>query len=328
MIVAADVGGTNTRVALFPDAGRNRPAWTRTEPTETVPLFRSWLAAQVRGFGNVRGVCVAVAGPVFDERSVTVNLPWSVDARELRAELGLEAVWVINDLEAAAYGLSTLGPEDCVELCAIRSGRAPAGNRAVIAAGTGLGEAGLFWDGHDYHPFATEGGHASFAPTDDLDVQLLRWLWQRFEHVSWERVLSGPGLKHVYDFLYELRGEQQPGPFENAEEIARAAQEGRCPVSAAAMERFARLYGAEAANLALKTMALGGVYVAGTMAVKNRAFLDSDSFREAFWGKGRMRPLLETVPVRLVLVEDLGLRGAAVCAQRRLQAQGSRTLRG
>lgn len=316
MILGVDVGGTNTRAALFEAQRLRSPVWVCTAETQQIPSFRDWLARVVRDAGPVRAVGIGVAGPVFRGRSLTVNLPWVVDAAELRGELGLPDLWVLNDLEAAAYGILVLEPSDWVDLC---SGRDEArGNRAVIAAGTGLGEAGLYWDGADFHPFATEGGHASFSPTDDFGVELLQWLRRRFDHVSWERVLSGPGLKHVYDFLWERAeaGKQGPAPCSTAEEIAARALEGRCPVCTAAMERFACLYGSEAANLALKVMAVGGVYIAGTMAVQNRAFLEADGFRQAFWSKGRMRPLLEVIPVRLVLLPEVGLCGAALRALR------------
>ncbi len=320
MILAVDVGGTNTRAAWFENGDLPRPLRTRTEATYKVVSFESWLRALLGEEPRVEAVCVGVAGPVFGGRSFTVNLPWSVDAQELSRGLGSIPVWVINDLEAAAYAVEELRPEQWAELCPCRT-QLPSGpgNRAVIAAGTGLGEAGLCWNGTEFQPFATEGGHASFAPIDDFDVELLRWLWKRFDHVSWERVLSGPGIKNIYDFLLERSAQEPRTVFNTAEEIASAAAAGKCALSVAAMHRFARFYGAEAANLALKTMATGGVYVVGTMAVKNRMFLDSDHFREAFWGKGRMRPLLEAIPVRLVLLEDLGLLGAAVCARRRLR---------
>lgn len=324
MILSVDVGGTNTRAALFDERRLRSPLWVRATETRQIESFGEWMADLMRETGPLRAVGIGVAGPVFQGRSLTVNLPWVVDAVELRVRLGLSDLWVLNDLEAAAYGTLVLEPEDWIDLIA---GREPVvGNRAIIAAGTGLGEAGLYWDGADYHPFATEGGHASFSPTDDFGVELLQWLRRRFEHVSWERVLSGPGLKNVYDLLWHQgqNGRRDDRACRSAEEISIRAHEGRCPICVEALERFASLYGSEAANLALKLMAVGGVYIAGAVAVQNRRFLDSDEFRRAFLDKGRMRPLLEVIPVRLVLLQEIGLCGAAVRALRGTQPTRAR----
>lgn len=328
MILAADVGGTRTRVGLFAPDDLRLPAVSHSVETASIVSFPDFLAAFVASAGAVvRAAAVAVAGPVVAGRSVTVNLSWSVEARELARALGLPQVAVLNDLEAAAHGIAVLREEDVMVL---QPGAAGArGNRAVIAAGTGLGEAGLYWDGERHRPFATEGGHTSFSPTNDLEDELLAWLRQRFSHVSWERLVSGPGLANVYAFLRQRSKSKTTLPVELApepgtaatgvspESIANAARAGD-PDCGATMRLFFRLYGAEAGNLMLKLMATGGVYVAGSIAVRNRDFLQSGDFLAGFCSKGRMRPVLEATPVRVVLLEELVLTGAATCAARHL----------
>lgn len=325
MILAADVGGTRTRVGVFDPNNLRVPASSHSVPTASISSLAEFLVAFVASAGaQVRAAAVAVAGPVVGGRSVTVNLQWSVDGRELAGALGLSEVLVLNDLKAAAYGVGVLQSEDLMVLQP--GGVGAQGNCAVIAAGTGLGEAGLYWDGARHHPFATEGGHASFSPTGELEEELLRWLRRRFSHVSWERVVSGPGLATLFAFLRErsqtqanlalgARASEAEAVAQeiSAERIADGARAGD-PLCRAAMKLFFRLYGAEAGNLALKLMATGGVYVAGSMVVKNRDIFDSAEFLAGFCGKGRMRPLLAAIPVRVVLLEELVLVGAAVCA--------------
>lgn len=339
MILAGDIGGTKTRLALFrPEAGRLRPVAEETFPSgeypDLDPIVEAFLAPRellpsrrrsASGPGpdadgeGVARACFGVAGPVVDGRSVTTNLPWVVDACRLRNGLRLPAVDLINDLEANAHGIGALGPDDFAVLNAGAPGAS--GNAAIIAAGTGLGEAGLYWDGRHHRPFACEGGHASFAPANDLQCELLVHLRRSYDHISWERVLSGPGLLAVYGFLRDSgRGEEPPWLAEEMRRedppsiIGRAAQEGRSALCARALDLFVSLYGAEAGNLALKLMATGGVYVGGGIAPKILDRLKGRGFMEAFLAKGRMRPLLERMPVRVILNERAALLGAARCA--------------
>jgi glucokinase len=242
-----------------------------------------------------------------------------VDAQRLAQQLGLPTVWLINDLEANAYGASALTPEDFVIL---NEGAPEAeGNAAVIAAGTGLGEAGLYWDGRRHWPFASEGGHTSFAPDDALQVELLQYLQQQFSHVSWERVLSGMGLYNIYTFLRdtkrgvepawlteELRQEDRPAV------IGRAALAGTCELCVQALDLFVKFYGAEAGNLALKVMATGGVFVGGGIAPRIIDKLKEATFVQAFCAKGRLQPILEAIPIRVVMNDKTALYGAALCA--------------
>jgi glucokinase len=249
-------------------------------------------------------------------------LSWVVDAGELAGALGLKQVWLINDLEANAYGIPGLGAEDFVTLNAGEPD--VTGNAAVLAAGTGLGEAGLFWDGSHYFPFATEGGHAEFAPRTDLDMELLRYLRGKLGQVSWENVLSGPGLHNIYQFLRDTGRGQEPAWL--AEEcthmdppavITRVALEGKSELCARALDLFVGYYGAEAANLGLKMLATAGVYVGGGIAPKILKKVQDGSFLKAFIGQGRMKHLLAAMPLRVITNDKTALIGAARCAAMR-----------
>ncbi len=328
MILAGDIGGTKTRLALFRVTGerlemRGEESYPSREHAGLDGIVAAFRAALP---GEIREACFGIAGPVRDGRSQTTNLPWVVDAADLVRALRVVRVHLINDLEANAYGIAALEARDLVELHAGRPGAGNAaligvGNAALIAAGTGLGEAGLFWDGISHRPFATEGGHASFAPGDPLQDELLAYLRLTHEHVSWERVLSGPGLYNVYRFLRDTgRGEESPQLTETlagddpAAAIAAAALEGRSPLCARALDLFVALYGAEAGNLGLKFMATGGVYVGGGIAPKILAAMQRATFMRAFLAKGRMKTVLETMPVRVILNDRTPLIGAARCA--------------
>lgn len=319
MILAGDIGGTHSRLALFA-ADLARPQWEEVYPSGEHGGLEEIVAAFIgKHREDVSLACFGVAGPVRDGRCEATNLPWIVDAARLGRCLGLDLVWLINDLEANAYGIASLADEDVATL---HPGAArAAGNLAVISAGTGLGEAGVYWDGQRHHPFATEGGHASFAPRGELEVELLGWLRQRFGHVSWERVVSGPGLVNVYTFLRDAKRAEEPSWL--AEEmkeddagavISRNALSGRSPLCAEALDLFMSLYGAEAANAALKFMASGGVYLGGGIAPRNLEKMSDGTFLRAFLDKGRMRPLLESMPVRVILNQSTALLGAARCA--------------
>jgi glucokinase len=247
------------------------------------------------------------------------NLPWVVDADEIERKTGIPSVFLINDLEATAWGVPALGAD---ALLTLNPGRSPAcGNGAVIAAGTGLGEAGMCWNGHEMILFGCEGGHASFSPTDGLGDRLLRFLRVRHETVSWERVLSGPGLADLYRFMLAEAGQAEPEWFVEAQRsgdptpaVSKAGLSGECEIGAKTLEVFARLYGEEAGNLALKLMARGGVWVGGGIAPKILRTLEGGAFLDGFLAKGRMRPLLESMPVHVILDDRAALIGAARCA--------------
>jgi glucokinase len=320
MILAGDIGGTKTNIAFFEDGTRREATALQTFSSRAhgglEEIVRQFIGEHAL---RVEHAAFGVAGPVRNGRCEATNLPWVVDAGALATELGIRDVWVINDLEANAYGIAALGPTDLVTLNA----GAPdaAGNAAIIAAGTGLGEAGLYWDGRTHHPFATEGGHANFAPGDALEAELLRWMSSQCDHVSWERLVSGPGLVNVYRFLRDTRGGEEPAWLaeemragDPAAAISRAAQSGASPLCSQALDLFMGLYGSEAGNLALKIMATGGVYIGGGIAPKNLDKLEAGAFMKRFVAKGRMQQLLEAMPVKVILNDKTALLGAARCA--------------
>jgi glucokinase len=320
-ILAGDIGGTNARLAYF-DVVDGKPQ-VLTESTLPSKEYKT-LEAALRQFKSSTGLscdraCFGVSGPVREGRARITNLPWEVDAAHLSKVIDGNPVWVINDLEAKAHGVLTLEAGD---LAVLNEGEDnPQGNAAIIAPGTGLGEAGLFWDGSRHRPFATEGGHADFAPGRDIETALLGFLTERYEHVSWERVVSGPGLVHIYEFLSDTLQEEIPSWLSEQMEhgdaaaaIAEAAQSGRCPVCSQALDQFVHCFGSEAGNLALKLMATGGVYLGGGIAPKILDRLRQPTFMEAFKAKGRMSSLVQSMPVKVVLIDTTALRGAAYYA--------------
>jgi len=321
MILAGDIGGTNARLAYFqPQNGHLRLV------SESVFSSRehSELGEIVTKFLNDSGTrpdvaCFGIAGPVRNGRVETSNLPWIVEQSRLAKQLQVPATLLINDLEASAWGVGALEAKDFIPLNEVR-GRT-VGNQAVIAPGTGLGEAGLFWDGAQHHVFACEGGHTDFAPQDELQAELLLFLRARFGHVSYERILSGPGLVNVYEFLRECGFAPESPDFpaqlqhsDAAASISRAALHGGNALAEKALEIWISVYGAEAANLALKIMATGGLFLAGGISPKILPKLKEPLLMKVFLDKGRMRPLLESIPVRVVTNENAGLLGAARCA--------------
>jgi glucokinase len=318
MILAGDIGGTSTRVALFEVEGDRLVSRVQTNfPSAKYPGLEAILAEfQQANRARVEVACFGIAGPVRQGRVQTPNLTWVVDARQLSRQLGLEQVTLINDLESTAYGIAALGKLDF----AVLNEGAPVekGSRAVIAAGTGLGEAALHWDGTLHRPFASEGGHADFAPRDEMETELLLHLRKRFGHVSYERVVSGPGLLNLYEFLRESgRGSEPEWLSERLRRedpsavIATAALEKSSELCVLALERFVSSYGAEAGNLALKVLATGGVYVGGGIAPKILPKLKEPFFLEAFLDKGRYRQLMEAIPVKVILNDRTALLGAA-----------------
>lgn len=318
-VLAGDIGGTKTSLAVF-GIGTGKPDLlaSQTYPSRS---YES-LDEIVRHFVDTQDIACdyasfGIAGPVRDGVCETTNLPWIVDARALAEDCGFRHVWLINDLEANAWGISALQEKD---LCVLSEGSpGTRGNASVIAAGTGLGEAGLYWDGKCYRPFASEGGHADFAPASELEIALLQYLQKRYPHVSWERVVSGTGLVNIFEFLCDYRDYQVPQWLtealregDSAAEIAAAAQQGRCPLCSEAVDLFVHFYGVEAGNHALKIMATGGVFIGGGIAPKILAKLKEPGFLAGFHAKGRMEPLMRSMPVKVILNENTALYGPAV----------------
>jgi glucokinase len=321
VILAGDTGGTSTRLAFFTaEGGALRPVVTDVVSSREHRSLEAIVAAFVaRQGGKVEQACFGVPGPVRHGRAEATNLPWVVDAGALARALGIAHAWLLNDLEANAYGIDALAPGD---LDVLNPGEPdPTGNRAVVSAGTGLGEAAAMWDGRRHVPFASEGGHADFAPADLLQVELLRFLLRELGHVSVERVLSGPGLVNIYRFLRDTGRGEEPAWLrdelaggDRPAAISRAALAGRSALANQALDLFVTIYGQEAGNAALRVLATGGVYLGGGIAPRIVERLRGRAFREAFGAKGRLRPFLEAIPVRIILNDQAALLGAARCA--------------
>jgi glucokinase len=321
MILAGDIGGTNARLAYFqPQNGHLRLVSERIYPSRAHRELGE-IVTQFLEDSKTRpdAACFGIAGPVRNGRVETSNLPWVVEQSRLANQIHLPSTFLINDLEASAWGIGALAVGDLVPLNRVTG--PVVGNQAVIAPGTGLGEAGLFWDGSRHHVFACEGGHGDFGPQGDLQIELLRFLKARFGHVSYERVLSGPGLVNVYEFLRQSGCGKESQEFaaalkqgDPAAVISRAALDGTQRLAVKALDLWISVYGAEAANLALKVMATGGIFLAGGISPKVLPKLTGPLFMEAFVDKGRLRPLVESIPVQVITNEKAGLLGAARCA--------------
>jgi glucokinase len=328
MILAGDIGGTKTVLALFESNGDavravREATYSSRSHKSLEELLGKFLQKGPKP--SLRAGCFGVAGAVLDGKCRTTNLPWELDERTLAPAIGAPRVKLLNDLEAAAYGMLYLRPQELTPLNPHAGPRRP-GNVAVVAAGTGLGEAMLYWDGHQHHPIASEGGHVDFAPRTDQEIELLRWLRTKYGgHVSYERVLSGPGFLNLYGFL------RDSGHTKESAEVARllAGSEpnaviterglaGTDPLCVATLELFSTLYGAEAGNLALKCVAVGGVFIGGGIAPKILPALQNGAFLRGFTDKGRFGELVQTFPVDVALNPKAPLLGAAHYAIRML----------
>ena len=321
-VIAGDIGGTKTRLAIIKVAGTRVRIVRETEyGSRSFATFEAMLADFLKDSATPEHAAFGIAGPVMGGAVRTTNLPWFIEAEVLQQRFGFKRCLLLNDLEAVAHGLPALDEADLLVLQKGASGAQ--GNVAVIAAGTGLGEAGLFWDGQQHHPYATEGGHSSFSPQSELEMELLRYLQRRYAHVSWERVVSGMGLPDLHDFLRLHRKSVLP-PWlaeemragDAAAAISRAAAAQSDDICVETLALFVQLYGAEAGNLALKTMSRGGLYVGGGIAPKILPLLQGEGFLQGFLNKGRMRHVLEAMPVRVILNDRVALYGPALCAGR------------
>jgi glucokinase len=314
-ILAADIGGTKTNVALY-HASDN--GLTMVKDQRYVSKDHPSLTDIIRDFTGGKlpdRISAAVAGPVIEGKSKLTNLPWLLDSKAMSQDMKIP-VCFINDLEATAYGMAGLREDERATLAVGDPGSK--GNIAIIAPGTGLGEAGLFWDGQRYHPFATEGGHSDFAPRTSLDVEIFYALQKQYGHVSWERVVSGMGINNIFQFLTQNRKEQVPEWLsqrmqdgDHAAVISQAALHHEDLVCAETMELFVRYLATEASSLVLKLMATGGLYLAGGIPPKILPLLQSDSWTKNFDNNGRMHELSDRVPVHVVLNDKMALQGAA-----------------
>ena len=272
---------------------------------------------------KVTAACFGVPGPVREGRLRLTNLPWTLDSRELARHLKIDYVFLINDLQANGYGIAELGAD---QIYTLSEGDArQMGNRALISAGTGLGEAFLIWDGRDYVPYPSEGGHSDFAPRNEDEIDLLRFLQQKYNgRISFERAVSGQGITNCYEFLREVRGVEEPAWLAErmaAEDpnavITELALKAKSEICEKALDMFVSAYGAEAGNLALKVLSMGGLYVGGGIAPRILEKLKDGTFLKAFIDKGRLSQLLVNMPVRVILESRTALIGAAAYAEAR-----------
>jgi glucokinase len=325
-VLAGDIGGTKTLLSLV-EVGPEAPLKTIVEKrfgSRALERFSDLLRAFLRDHadsGSVKSACFAFAGPVHGDEVKVTNLPWHMTVQEAREVLGAQHVRFINDFQAVGYGIDGLNDHD---LAVLQRGKpAPEAPRAVIGAGTGLGQGIVVWQTDHYEPLATEGGHVDFGPTDEQQVELLRYLQRRYGHVSYERVLSGPGLTNIYAFLRDRSpGRASPDLLQALETgdagaaISEAALTGKDSLAERALDMFVAIYGAQAGNLALTCLASGGVYIAGGIASKILPRLQTGSFIRHFLAKGRMSELLTGLPVQVVTNPKVGLLGAAIAASR------------
>ena len=346
MILAGDIGGTKIHLAIFDwDKGRVEPIREDTVWTGDYESFEEVLTEFLEDTDDTEpdsdelsedddespiktpspqspltAACFGVPGPVLNNTCRTTNIPWTIAGDKLAEFLEVPQVKLLNDLEATAYGLPLLEPDEIEDLNPDAPSPPPDGTRALLAAGTGLGESLIVWNGKDYQICPSEGGHADFAPNNDLEIELLRYLRTSYLHVSYERVLSGPGLHLIYQFLRDTQ-KNEPTWFaeklptgDPASLIAEAGLEGKPDICKNALQLFVSIYGAEAGNMALKTLAMGGVYIGGGIAPKILPALQEGPFMKSFLAKGRYKRLLGKMPVRVILNPHTALLGAASVA--------------
>lgn len=319
MILAGDVGGTKVVLALFEDVASRKKIKIQKFASKDFGNFGDIVKAFLPKDLKVDCACFGVAGPIQENKCHATNLPWMIDGKEMEKSLNISKVHLINDLEANAWGVFAL-KED--EFHVLNLGVPKKGNRALISAGTGLGEAGFYFNGKNHFPFASEGGHADFSPDDEEEVELWRYFKNKFGHASFERFLSGSGIENIYRFFVENKKEKEKEEIRErmktedpAQVISENALQKKCPTCVKTLDRFVSIYGGEAGNLALKFLALGGVYVGGGIAPKILEALKSGLFMRSFMDKGRFKPLLSEIQVKVILNPETALLGAAEFAK-------------
>jgi len=336
MILAGDVGGTKVHLALYGfEHGQlvhvRDERYPAHEFTGLEEIVRRFLAES--GNPEITAACFGVPGPVRGGRLRLTNLPWVLDTRELSAGLNITHLFLINDLEANGYGIPELTPDQIFTLN--EGDPAAVGHCALVSAGTGLGEAALIWNGKTHVPMASEGGHCDFAARNQTEIELLQWLMQKFNgRVSFERVVSGPGLTNIYTFLRDQKHMEEPDWLREQMEagdpnavITEVGEEGKSELCAEAIQMFAASYGAEAGNLVLKVLATGGMYVGGGIAPKMLKTMRGGAFMQAFTDKGRLSELLVHTPVRIILESRAALMGAAAYAEARAAEISGKSVR-
>ena len=321
--LAGDIGGTKTLLQVFKAGQERTPVHCKSFPSasfaglgEIVEIF-----LQEAGTHNVNSACFALAGPVSGRKAKLTNLSWEVDAENLETRFKIPRVALINDFEAVGHGIAALDGDD---LLTLQQGKSQAqGTRIVVGAGTGLGVAWLSWTNNGYAVHASEGGHIDFAPSNELQYALLSYMQQRYGHVSYERIVSGPGLVAIYEFLRDEKYAVPTAEFINsinsgdaAAEITRYALEKKEPIAMQTLELFIRIYGAFVGNIALAALPRGGVYIAGGIAAKIAGEIQQGELLNNYLDKGRFRELLQTFPVSIVMNAQVGLLGASLQAQK------------
>jgi glucokinase len=331
MILAGDVGGTKVHLALYDFAnGRLHPIRDQKFPAHEFASLDDVVHKFLAGDGtnstqgsDILAACFGCPGPVRDGRLKLTNLPWTLDTRDLVKSLSIPHISLINDLEANGYGIPELAPESIFTL---HDGDPEAtGHAGLMAAGTGLGQALLIWDGMKHRPIPSEGGHSDFAARSNREIALLEYLRDTLKgRVSWERVVSGLGIKNIYAFLRDVEKINEPGWLHDrmlSEDpnavIGQCAEDGSSSLCFETMKIFTGAYGAEAGNMALQVLATGGMYLGGGIAPKILKTLKNGTFTQAFIDKGRLSPLVESVPVRVILDDTCALLGAAAYAEAR-----------
>lgn len=327
IVLAGDLGGTKTNLSFFRATDESlQPLESKRYASDDFPscidVLKQFLSDTKQS--TVDCICLGVAGPVLNGKVELTNIGWSLDTEEMQQHLDIEKVTLINDLEATAYGLAGLGPDDFIMLhpgkAAGGNGKANVnGNMAIIAPGTGLGEGGLYWNGRHHFPFPTEGGHTGFAPRTATDIELLQFLQKKYEVVSYEHVVAGPAIADIYTFLRDVKHKQSPGWLTDATEdpeeapatISKAALEQKADIAVETMQYFVRYLAHESANLVMKIKATGGLFLGGGIPPKIAPLLQDNHFYEHYLDCDRMQHLLETVPIRIVKNDKTGLIGAA-----------------
>lgn len=319
LILAGDIGGTKTNLGLFSDSGgklalEKISTYSSTSADSLITLIEQFLENEQV---CIKEACFGIAGPIINNIVKTTNLPWVVSGEEIKSHFKFSRTVLINDLVATAFAIPHLKTE---QILSLNQATSPdkGGNIGILAAGTGLGEALLIWDGNTYIPCPSEGGHKDFAPRNHLEWNLHQYLAEKYDHVSIERVLSGHGLYDIYQFLRQENGTKEPewltklfSENENSAVISQAALCEKNPVCEKALDIFIKIYGAEAGNLALQALTMGGIYIGGGIGPKITPALSDGRFIDAFYEKGRFKQLLQQIPVRIILDNSAALWGAA-----------------
>jgi glucokinase len=319
-VLAGDIGGTKTNLALYRATDTSMEVVTTArypsdEYASCIDILKKFL--QDNKLSAPDRICLGVAGPVLNGRVDLTNLNWVLDQADVKAQIGVQEVALINDLEATAYGLAGLSADDLITLHAGDSSLA--GNMAIIAPGTGLGEAGIYWSGQYHYPFPTEGGHTDFSPRTDLDIELLKYLQNKYGVVSWEKVVAGPAITDIYLFLRDVKQMEEPAWLastlsaqkDDSAVISQAAQQQKAAICVETMDIFIRYLARESSNLVLKMKATGGLFLGGGIPPKIAPLLLQKKFYEHYMDCDRMQHLLENVPIRIIKNDKTGLIGAA-----------------